>query len=116
MTFDIATEDDTATSADNDYVANSLTGQTIPEGSSSYTFSVLVNGDTTDEPDETFFVNVTNVIGATVSDGQGQGTIVNDDIDFCALPYTPIYTIQGSGSVRRDHRHSHHPGCGGRRF
>ena len=35
--------------------------------------------------------------GATVTDGQGQGTIVNDDTNFCALPYTPIYHIQGSG-------------------
>ncbi len=97
VTFDIATADDTATTADNDYVAQSLTGQTIPAGSSSYAFSVLVNGDGTEEADETFFVNVTNVTGATVADGQGQGTIVNDDTNFCALTYTPIYQIQGSG-------------------
>ena len=56
---------------------------------------MLVNGDTTTEPDETFFVNVTNVTGADVTDGQGQGTIVNDDV--CGLPFTPIYQIQGSG-------------------
>src|SRR5207244_1180804 len=37
------------------------------------------NGDTAVEPNETFFVNVTNVTGATVTDGQGQGTIQNDD-------------------------------------
>jgi uncharacterized protein len=97
-TFDIATADDTATTADNDYVANSLTGQTIPEGQSSYPFSVQVNGDTVPEPDETFFVNVTNVIGATLGDGQGQGTILDDDTDFCTLAYTPIYEIQGSGN------------------
>ncbi len=64
---------------DNDYVARSLTGQTIPAGSSNYTFDVTVNGDLIIEPNETFFVNVTNVTGATVSDGQGQGTIQNDD-------------------------------------
>jgi uncharacterized protein len=98
VTFDIATADNTATVADNDYVVNSLTGQSIPEGSSSYTFNVLVNGDATEETDETFFVNVTNVTGATVTDGQGQGTIVNDDTNFCALEYTPVYQIQGSGS------------------
>ncbi|MBK7453958.1 MAG: hypothetical protein IPJ46_09665 [Anaerolineales bacterium] len=44
VTFDIATQDDTATSPD-DFTAVSLTSQTIPEGSSSYSFSVLVNGD-----------------------------------------------------------------------
>ncbi len=99
MTFDIATADGTAQddvppTEDNDYAANSLTGQTISAGSSSYTFSVLVNGDTTSEPDETFFVNVTNVTGATVADGQGQGTIVNDDV---AVAF--IHDIQGSGAA-----------------
>ncbi|GAB3692344.1 hypothetical protein GCM10027592_11200 [Spirosoma flavus] len=78
VTFDIATADGTAT-APGDYTAKSLTGQTIPAGSSTYTFSVLVNGDTSPETNETFFVNVTNVTGANVTDGQGQGTIVNDD-------------------------------------
>ncbi|MCC4596163.1 putative Ig domain-containing protein [Xanthomonas campestris pv. phormiicola] len=78
VSFDIATADGTAT-AGVDYVAASLTGQTIPAGSSSATFTVLVNGDTLNEPNETFFVNVSNVTGATVADAQGQGTIVNDD-------------------------------------
>jgi predicted extracellular nuclease len=96
VTFDIATADGTA-AAPGDYTAKILTGQTIPAGSSTYSFSVLVNGDTTDEPDETFSVNVTNVTGATVADGQGQGTILNDDADVCAQTYRPIYQIQGSG-------------------
>src|SRR3954467_14378602 len=78
VTFDIATADGTAV-APGDYTAKSLTGQTIPAGSSTYSFTVLVNGDTTPETNETFFVNVTNVTGATVTDGQGQGTIQNDD-------------------------------------
>lgn len=97
VTFDIATADNTATSP-SDFTAKSLTGQTIPSGSSTYAFSVLVNGDTTDEPDETFFVNVTNVTGvSSVTDGQGLGTILNDDVDFCSVTYTPIYDIQGPG-------------------
>ena len=79
VTFDIATADGTAVQP-GDYTAKSLTGQTIPAGSSTYTFDVLVNGDTTPELDETFTVNVTNVTGATASDGQGLGTIKNDDI------------------------------------
>jgi hypothetical protein len=78
VTFDIATADGTAT-APGDYTAKSLTSQTIPAGSSTYSFTVLVNGDLTPEVNETFFVNVTNVTGAAVNDGQGQGTIVNDD-------------------------------------
>src|SRR3954453_10708693 len=78
VTFDIATAAGTAV-APGDYTQKSLTAQTIPAGSSTYSFTVLVNGDTTPETNETFFVNVTNVTGATVTDGQGQGTIVNDD-------------------------------------
>lgn len=94
VTFDIATADGTGTLADNDYVQRALTGQTIATGNSSYTFDVSVNGDLTNEPNETFFVNVTNVTGATVADGQGQGTINNDD-----APLTPIHAIQGNGAA-----------------
>ena len=78
VTFEIATQNNTAT-AGSDYVARSPTGQTIPTGQQTYRFDVTVNGDTLVEPNETFFVNVTNVSNATVSDGQGQGTIQNDD-------------------------------------
>lgn len=85
ITFDISTANNTATTANNDYVAKSLTSQTIPAGSSTYNFSVTVNGDAVVEPNETFFVNVTNVTGATVSDGQGLGTITNDDMS-CNSP------------------------------
>ncbi len=78
VTFDIATANGSAT-AGVDYVANSLTSQTIPAGSSTYSFTVLLNGDTLNEPNETYFVNVTNVINSVVVDGQGVGTITNDD-------------------------------------
>ncbi|NLF49740.1 MAG: sortase [Leptolinea sp.] len=79
VTFDITTADGTASTTDGDYVAQSLTSQTIPSGSSTYTINVPVNGDTTPESDENFFVNISNVIGAVVTDGQGEGTITNDD-------------------------------------
>ncbi len=91
VTFDIATANGTAT-APGDYTAKSLTAQTIPAGSSTYTFDVLVNGDTTVEPNETFFVNVTNATNAIVTDGQGLGTISNDD-------FTRIHDIQGAGTA-----------------
>jgi len=91
VTFDIATQNDTATTADNDYVLNSLTSQTITAGNSSYTFNVTVNGDLNVEPDETFFVNVTNVTGATIVDGQGLGTILNDD--SAAVPTLSINDV-----------------------
>lgn len=84
VTFDIATADDTAV-APGDYTAVSLTSQTIPEGSSTYAFTVQVNGDATTETNERFFVNLSHVTGAVVGDAQGQGTITNDDAD--ATPF-----------------------------
>ena len=92
VTFDVATANGTATTANNDYVAVPLTGQTIPAGSSSATVAVTVNGDTTAEPSETLFLNLSNVMGALGVDTQGQGTIVNDD-----FPMTPIHDVQGNG-------------------
>ena len=94
VTFDIATADNTATVADSDYVAKSLTGQQIDAGSSLYTFDVTVNGDVAVEANETFVVNVTNVVGVTVADAQGTGTIVNDDVTL-----TAIASIQGGGAA-----------------
>src|SRR4030095_6176159 len=77
--FDISTQDNTATTADNDYIPKTLLAQTIPSGQTSYQFDVTVNGDTFFEPNENFFCNLSNVTGATINDGQGVGTINNDD-------------------------------------
>jgi hypothetical protein len=38
-----------------------------------------VKGDKTKESNETFFVNLSNANGAMIADGQGLGTILNDD-------------------------------------
>ncbi len=90
VTIQYATADGTAT-AGSDYVAASGT-LTIPEGSNSVAFNIEVNGDTTTEADETFFVNILSATGAVVADGQGQGTIQNDDVSV-----VQIHDIQGSG-------------------
>jgi uncharacterized protein len=78
VVFDIATQDDSAL-AGSDYVAKSLPAQSITPGNTSYQFDVTVNGDTLFEGNDAFFVNVTGVVGANVADGQGVGTITNDD-------------------------------------
>jgi uncharacterized protein len=96
VTFDIATVDGTARAAGTsgaDYASRRLNRQTIAAGASGYSFEVLVNGDTVVEPNELFTVELTAVSGAVVSDGQGQGTIENDD--FSTLS---IHDIQGQGS------------------
>lgn len=101
VTFDIATADGTATVADNDYIARSLTGQSIAAGSRSYTFDVTVNGDTNVEPTEEFSVNVTNVTGITVADGTGTGTITTDDVSTAptASGAANPSTVQAGGMV-----------------
>lgn len=63
---------------------------TFAPGDTSETVTVLVNGDTAVEPNETFIVELTGASGATISaDFQGTGTIVNDDA--AALPTLTIF-------------------------
>ncbi|PKN93177.1 MAG: hypothetical protein CVU44_12170 [Chloroflexi bacterium HGW-Chloroflexi-6] len=91
VTFDIATADNTATTADNDYVTQSLTGQTITEGNSTYTFDVTVNGDTNIESDETFNVTISSPSSnATISDATAVGTITNDDFPTYGLSINDV--------------------------
>jgi Calx-beta domain/FG-GAP-like repeat len=73
-----ATADASAT-APSDYTATAGTLTFLP-GELTKTVTVLVNGDTTFEPGETFQVNLTAPSpNATIADNQGIGTINNDD-------------------------------------
>jgi hypothetical protein len=77
VTVNFATSNGTAT-AGADYLASS--GMlTIPAGQTTGTITVTVNGDLLDEPDETFSVNLSNPTNAIIVDGQGLGTIIDDD-------------------------------------
>lgn len=77
VTVNFATANGSASSP-TDFV--NQTGQlTFAPGETSKPITVLVNGDTRVEPNETFFVNLSNANNASLSDPQGQGTIVNDD-------------------------------------
>jgi hypothetical protein len=78
-TVNWATADGSATTADGDYNAASGT-VTFASGDTSETVTVLVNGDIKIEPNENFFVNLSNAMGADIADGQGEGTILNDDL------------------------------------
>ena len=84
VTFQFSTSDGTAT-APADYVTTTGT-RTIPAGATTTTITVPVVGDTLLEADETFFVNITNVTGATGGDVQAQVTITNDDVMPMAVP------------------------------
>ena len=79
VTVDYATADGTATVAGNDYLAATGT-LTFSPGQTSRVVTVSVVGDVTPELNENFFVNLSNLTGGgSINDGQGVGTIVNDD-------------------------------------
>jgi len=77
VTVAYATGDGTAT-ADSDYQAASGT-LTFAPGETSKTITVLVNGDRVPEPNETFVVNLSRPTNATIADGQGVSTILDDE-------------------------------------
>jgi hypothetical protein len=73
-----ATANDTAT-AGSDYTAISSTQLTFATGETQKTVNVSISNDTTDEVNETFFVNLSMPSGATIGDSQGIGTIIDND-------------------------------------
>src|SRR5205807_2130352 len=84
-TVNYATGDDSATggpscSAPGDVDYTPTNGiLTFNPGDTSKTITVMACGDTTVEPNETFFVNLSGATGATITDSQGVGTILDDD-------------------------------------
>jgi len=52
---------------------------TIPAGQTSATLSVIILGDVLVEPSETFSVVLYASVGATITDADGSGTIIDDD-------------------------------------
>jgi hypothetical protein len=77
VTVNYATANGTAT-VPNDYTTTSGT-LTFTPGRTSKTVTVKVKGNAVVEPNETFFVNLSGAVGATIFDPQGVGTIRNDD-------------------------------------
>jgi len=73
----VHTADGTA-QAGMDYQALDL-GLSFSVGQTSVTASVAVIGDNLNEPNRNFFINLTTPVNATIADGQGVGTIVDDD-------------------------------------
>lgn len=77
VTVNWATADGTAT-AGQDYVAASGT-LTFSPGETQKTISVTVSGDVVPEPNETFRVVLSGAVNASIADGDGLGTIEDDD-------------------------------------
>jgi len=77
VTVDYATSDNTATSGTDFEAASGML--TFAPGVTSQTVSIAVLGDTIYEGNETFLVGLANVAGALIADGQGVGTILDND-------------------------------------
>ncbi len=94
VTVNFATADGTAVAGE-DYTAITDETVTIAAGQTTAPITVQVTGDTVEEPDETFIVNLTNATNATIADREGTGTILNDD-DIAPVLDTPINRFQNS--------------------
>jgi hypothetical protein len=78
VSVDYATSDGSAV-AGSDYVADAAT-LTIPAGQTSGQVQVVVNGDTTFEPNETVTVTLSHLVGgSSITQATATGTITNDD-------------------------------------
>lgn len=78
VTLNYATANGTAT-AGSDYIATSGT-LIFAAGQVTKTIAVTIEGDTTLEADETYFIDLSAATGATITKTQGAGTITNDDV------------------------------------
>ncbi|HEX8142038.1 MAG TPA: FG-GAP-like repeat-containing protein, partial [Pyrinomonadaceae bacterium] len=91
ITFAYSTADGTATTSGADY-SNSATTRQIPIGETKVRIFIAIRNDAIFEPDETFFVNLSSPVNATIARAQAQATIINDDP-------LPSISISSSGFV-----------------
>jgi hypothetical protein len=78
VTVNFATSNGSATTADKDYVAKSGT-VTFSANQTTQTISITIDGDKRREPNEFFYVNLSDATNAYIEDDLGVGTILNDD-------------------------------------
>ncbi len=96
ITVDWSTAPGTA-SAGTDYIAAS--GQVVfNPGETVKVVTVQVIGDVRFEPDEVFYVNLSNPTNASILDAQGAGTILNDD----PAPDRWLIFVNGAGQIEVD--------------
>ncbi|WP_337177061.1 Calx-beta domain-containing protein, partial [Paludisphaera sp.] len=98
VTVRYATADGAAAAGD-DYEEASGT-VTFAPGETTRTVVVRVKGDVAVESDETFVVNLSSPTGATIADGVGVGTIVNDDREADPAP-TVASIVVDDGTAQR---------------
>ena len=94
VTFNYSTADGTAT-AGSDYTATSG-NQTFAPSEIDKTIPVPIVDDFLYEGDETFYLDLSNPANATISDGQGMGTIVDNDLPGYPVDLTISSTAGGN--------------------
>jgi uncharacterized repeat protein (TIGR01451 family) len=99
VTVNFATANGSAL-APTDYVANSGT-LTFSPGETIRRITVSVNGDTTIEQDEAFFVTLSNATNADIANPQAQGTIINDDApnNISSLSVNDVSVTEGNSGT-----------------
>ncbi|HEX5102182.1 MAG TPA: Calx-beta domain-containing protein, partial [Pirellulaceae bacterium] len=73
-----ATANGSAKTSNKDYLAASGTIRFAP-GQTTHTITITINGDTKKENNESFKVKLSSAVNGEIEDGQGLGTILNDD-------------------------------------
>ena len=97
VTVSYATSDGTAASG-SDYTTTSGT-LTIDAGQQTGAIEVPVLDDSAVEPTETFSMTLSNPSNATIRDGQGTGTITNDDVPLPTLSINDVAATEGPGAT-----------------
>ena len=82
-----------------DYISLPNTTIKFTPGQTQRTVTVAVNGDTLDEANETFFVNLGSPQNATIDDNQGVGIITDDDRSP-ALSINDISIVEGQSGTK----------------
>ena len=95
VTIRYQTADGSARVASGDYQATSGVA-IIPAGETSTVITVNVQGDTVQEPDETFTITLSAPVNATITKAVGNVTIINDDSAFRIDVLFPDKTLSSS--------------------
>lgn len=98
ITVAYATSDGTATAGSDYQAASGIL--TFAPGETSKTISIVVSGDREREyTDESLFVNLSGASGASIADGQGVGTIVDDEPQFSIVGGTVVEENSGTKNL-----------------
>jgi len=93
-----STAADTARASD-DYLPFELTSLTFEPGEIVKTIVVLIVADSVDEPDEQFYFDLANPVGAIVGKGRGVVTILDDDHTLTATGGEIVQPVAGTATA-----------------